>query len=144
MSCLSHSLPCSNLFLFFYPYLRTCLLILVRGEGKERERKINIDVSEKHRPDASHLRLNCGQNLQTRHVPCSDIEPVTSRFTGRCSSQLSHIGQGALPQFNCTRCPFNCFNYWDCTYAFSPLKKSSRHIVLGSAFSNVLLTPFHQ
>ena len=35
------------------PHLRTCLLILEREEGKERERERNIDVREKHQSIAS-------------------------------------------------------------------------------------------
>ena len=31
---------------FFNPYPRTCLLILERGEGRERQRERNIDVRE--------------------------------------------------------------------------------------------------
>ena len=32
----------------FYPHLRTCLLILERGEGRKRERERNINVKEKY------------------------------------------------------------------------------------------------
>ena len=31
---------------FFYPHTRTCLLIVERGEERERERERNIDVRE--------------------------------------------------------------------------------------------------
>ena len=34
--------------IFLNPYPRTCLLILERGEGREKERERNIDVREKH------------------------------------------------------------------------------------------------
>ena len=79
--CLSPSLPLSlkinknlkkyilkKVFLFLNSHPRTCLLILERREGRERERKRNIDVREKHQ----HLPLMCaptgGRNLQPRYV----------------------------------------------------------------------------
>ena len=42
-----------------------------------------------------------GSNPQLRHVPLSGIKPTTLQFTGRCSSQLSHTGQGANTFFEC-------------------------------------------
>ena len=33
---------------YFNPQLRTCLLILERGEGRDKERERNINVREKH------------------------------------------------------------------------------------------------
>ena len=35
--------PCAHPFKRFYPHLRTRLLILERGEGREREKERNID-----------------------------------------------------------------------------------------------------
>ena len=52
---------------FFYPHLRTCLLILERGEGREKEER-NIGVTEKHMPQL-------GTELQPK--PLIRIEPVT-------------------------------------------------------------------
>ena len=40
---------------FFYPDLRTCLLILERREGRERERERNINVRGKHWSIASYM-----------------------------------------------------------------------------------------
>ena len=54
---------------FFYPHLRTCLLILERGEERGIDRERNIDVKEKHQLVASCMHPNQGLNPQPRHVP---------------------------------------------------------------------------
>ena len=54
---------------FFNSHPKTCLLILERGEGREREWERNIDVREKHRSVASHMCPVGEPNLQPRHVP---------------------------------------------------------------------------
>ena len=46
------------------PHLRTCLVILERGEGRKRERERNIDVKEKHRLVASCMRPDWEPNRQ--------------------------------------------------------------------------------
>ena len=56
------------LYLFVYlfnPHLSTCLLILERGEERER----NINVREKHGSIASHRRPNRESNPKPRKVP---------------------------------------------------------------------------
>ena len=77
---------------YFYPHSRTCILILERWEGREKERERNIDVREKHQSGASHKRPDQGPNLQ-----CA----LTRNRTGDlllCSmmpNQLSHTGQSS-------------------------------------------------
>ena len=51
---------CIYWLIFKNPHLRTCPLILERGEWRER----NISVREKHRPIASHLCPDWRLNLQ--------------------------------------------------------------------------------
>ena len=88
---------------YFHPHLRTCLLILERREGGERERERNIDLWETHWlvaphmcPDwgLNHWHFDWGPNPQPTHVPWPRIEPMTLHSVGRPSNQLSHIGQG--------------------------------------------------
>ena len=67
---------------FLKPHLRTCLLILERGERWERERERNIDVREEHWLLASCMCPNWGINPQPRHVPWPGIKPMTFWFTG--------------------------------------------------------------
>ena len=86
-----------GLYVYFFlnPHLRTCLLIFIeRGERRERERSIN--VKEKHQSVASCMCRDQGPNPQLRHVPWLRIESTALWFTGRCSNQLSHTGQGSL------------------------------------------------
>ena len=79
---------------FFYPYLRTCLLILERGEEKERVGKRNINL----------LPLVCSPTGDwTQHLGrCPDQELNTWPFglwimlCSNCSNQLSHTGQGCI------------------------------------------------
>ena len=52
-----------------YSHLRTCLLILERDEGREKERERNIDVREKHSSAASCMYPDLRQNPQPKHVP---------------------------------------------------------------------------
>ena len=63
------------LLLFFYLHLRTCLLILQRGEWREKETERNINVREKHQLVATHTCPNQGLNPQPRHVPAWDPNP---------------------------------------------------------------------
>ena len=48
---------------------RFYLLILERGEGREKENETNIDVREKHQSPVSHTHPDRGTNPQPRHVP---------------------------------------------------------------------------
>ena len=58
-------------------------LILVKGVGREKKRKRNINVREKHQSVASRVHHNQGPNPQPRHVPRPGIEPATFCFAGR-------------------------------------------------------------
>ena len=55
-----------------YPLLRTCLLILERGGGRERERERNLDVRERHQSVFSWRRLD--QDLTPNLGMCPDWE----------------------------------------------------------------------
>ena len=74
----------------FHPYPSTCLLILDRGEGREREK----DVREKHWSVGSGMPLTGGPNLQPGLVPWLGMEPLTFWFMGWCSDQQCHISLG--------------------------------------------------
>ena len=80
---------------FFNPYPRTSLLILERGEGRER----NINVRVKHWSVASCMHPDWGPNPQPRHVPWQGTTLATFQSTGRCSEQLNHTGQGSKETF---------------------------------------------
>ena len=56
-----------------------------RERGGKRVRKRNINVRE--------TSISC---LQSGHVPCLGIEPLTLWFTGWCSNQMGHTGQGSI------------------------------------------------
>ena len=70
------------LLLYFYRHLRTCLLILERGEGRMRETERNINIREKRRWDTSRMSPNWRLNPQPRHVPYPGIKRVTFQFMG--------------------------------------------------------------
>ena len=85
--------------LFFKKFLPEDMLMDFReGKGRERERKKNIDVREKHLSVASHIHPNLGPNWQPRHVPWPENDPAAFWFMGSCSHQQSHTGQG--PSFS--------------------------------------------
>ena len=77
---------------YFYPYLRTYILILERRGGRER----NIDARGKHQSVASHTRPIWGLTSKPRNVPWWGVEPVILWCVGRHSSHLSHTVQGTL------------------------------------------------
>ena len=75
-------------FFFLNLHPRTCLLILERGEGREREGERNMDVS--NIDWLPPLQVPTGDqtlNLQPKHVPPLGIQPATFGCTGRCSNQ---------------------------------------------------------
>ena len=80
--------------LFFFNSSPEDMVDFREGKGG-REWESNIDA-EKHRSVASPISPDWGPNLQPRHIPWPGIKPVTFWFTGRCSNQLSHTGQGYL------------------------------------------------
>ena len=87
-------------YLCFDLHRRTCLLILERGEGKERKGGRNIHVREKHQSVPSRMHPDRVTNpdgvpnLQPSYVPWSGIEPANFQLTEWLSNQLSHTSQG--------------------------------------------------
>ena len=70
-------------------------MILESREERERERKRNPDVREKHRINRLPLRwAQTGTELTTQACALTGIEPATFWFIEQCSNQLSHTGQG--------------------------------------------------
>ena len=70
-----------NFICLFYPHWKTCLLILKRGGGRDRE-------EEKHQHKRETL-MGC-----LSYAPRLWTEPGIFQFMGQRSNQLSHIGQG--------------------------------------------------
>ena len=69
---------------------------------RERERKRDINVREKHRLTVSRPRPDRESNLQPMYVPQLGIEPVTIFWLiGWYSNQLSHLTK-AMPGANLT------------------------------------------
>ena len=85
------------IYLFIYPHLKTCLLILERGEGTEKEKKTNIDAREKHQLVASCMHPWQGLNLQPRHMSWLGIELATFHFTRRCPSNWATPARAHFP-----------------------------------------------
>ena len=56
-------------FYFIYSFKHFTYLFLERGEGREKERKRNFDVKEKHQSSASSVYSDLGPSPQPRHVP---------------------------------------------------------------------------
>ena len=83
----------------FYPHLRTCLLILERGEGRGRERKRNIDV--RGTPIACLSR-----------APWKGAEPMTFWCTWRHSNDWAALARPVLSNFFKTMCTFVTFTLY--------------------------------
>ena len=81
LSCLITALSCNMVF-FKNPHVRTCLLILDRGVGREREGWRNISMREKHQLIAFCVCCDQRLNPQPRHVPCLGMEPTILQFVG--------------------------------------------------------------
>ena len=75
---------------FFFKILFYFLKFLQRGEGRERER--NINVREKHKSIAFPTRPNQGPGLEPRHVPWLGSKQATFHFAD--SAQPSCTSQG--------------------------------------------------
>ena len=67
----------------FHFFACSCPIHLFLEKGKEKERKRNIDMREKHGLVASHTCPNQGPKPQPRHVPWPGIEQVTFCFVRR-------------------------------------------------------------
>ena len=73
----------------FYPHPRICSTDF-REWWRERERKKNTDVRDKHRSIASSTHPDRGLNPQPRHMPWPGITPATFWCTGQHCNKLSH------------------------------------------------------
>ena len=78
-------------FLFFKYFIH---IFLDRGEGKEKQRKRNTDVWEKHRSVASHMLPNQGPNCNPGL--CPDRESNQRHFALRDDSQPTEPHQPGL------------------------------------------------
>ena len=78
----------------FYPHSRTCSLTLERGEGREKARKRNIYVRQKHRSVACPVCPNWDQTPNPVVYADQESNRRHFSFAGWCSNQLSHTSQG--------------------------------------------------
>ena len=81
------------IYYFFNPHTRACLLILERGEGREKVRERNINVREKHWLAALHTYPDQGWTA-TQACALTWNRTWALSVCGMISSQLSHTGQG--------------------------------------------------
>ena len=93
--------------IFIYLYI-----FLDRGKRREKERKRNITVREKHRWVASRMRPDRGQS-HTQDM-CPDQELNRWPFALQDGTQPSHTGQGTtayveIPSFNQAPCEMSLF-----------------------------------
>ena len=75
--------PFPILFLTSLSVLYLPILILKRGEGKEKKRERNVNMREKLWLVALHRCPDQGPNLQPRHVSRQEIELATVWFEGK-------------------------------------------------------------
>lgn len=121
---------CNYFFLFFlnYSHLR------IFERGRERERKENIHMREKHQLIASRTHSSQGLNLQTFVCVLTRNQPATLWCTGRHSNQPSHTGMAGYECFLSELMSIN--NFWKCSAIISP---SLTSLPFSPFFSRTLL-----
>ena len=85
------------IYLLIYPYLRTCSLILEKGEGRVRERKGEGEKHQCERETSIHCLLYAprgGTEPSAAACALTRNRTITFWFMGWCSNQLSHTDQG--------------------------------------------------
>ena len=96
-----------NIFLCFFgtmtigTFLKDFIyLLLERGEGREKEKKRNINVIEKHRLVACCTCLELGTEPENQAHAFTRNQPGNLSFCGTMPNQLSHPGQGPSISIN--------------------------------------------